>query len=68
MKFFGVVFLISTTLIMLFKKETKNSQEPDDHLCIEDTLSLKQTYKIVWRILCLAPVQKLCLILLTYKV
>lgn len=69
MKFFGVVFLVTTTLVMIFKKETNNSEETDGyHHSIEDSLTLCQTYKIVWRILCLPSVQILGLILITCKV
>lgn len=68
MKFFGIVFLITTTLIMIFKKETDNSSPVSPTKSIEDTLSLKQTYKIVWRILCLPSVQLLGLILITCRV
>lgn len=65
MRFFGVVFLISTVLIMIFKKETINDPQ---HKSLEDTLTLKQTYVIVWRILSLPSVRILGLILFTCRV
>jgi PAT family acetyl-CoA transporter-like MFS transporter 1 len=64
MIFFGVIFIVSTTLVLIFKKE--------ENVVVEDTfeshLSVKDTYKCMWRILWLAPVKKLILILMTVKV
>jgi PAT family acetyl-CoA transporter-like MFS transporter 1 len=63
MNFFGVIFVVSTTIVMLLKKETNNSAES-----LEDDLSIKDTYKIMWRVLKLKPVIKLNIILLTAKI
>lgn len=70
MVFFGIVFLISTTLVMIFKKEVDNSQSETkkQSKSLEDNLSVKQTYGLMWQILWLAPIKSMILILLTVKV
>ena len=64
MQFFGVVFIITTTLVLVFKKE----HDVSTHECLEDSLTLTQTYKLVWKILKLKSVQQLSILLLTFKV
>ena len=64
MQFFGVLFLITTTLVLIFKKEKQCN--PSESL--EDSLTLVQTYKLVWKILKLKSVKELCLLLITFKV
>ncbi len=64
MQFFGALFLVTTTLVMIFKKE----KECDPNESLEDSLTLAQTYKLVWKILKLKSVQQLSLLLLTFKV
>ena len=66
MKFFGAVFLITTTLVLLFKKELPPATDRQQQL--EDTLTVKKTYKIVWEIIKLSSVKKLAIILLTSRV
>ena len=64
MKFFGIVFLITTTLVLIFKKENSDKRETT----LEDSLTLSQTYKLVWEILKIPGVRKLSVLLLTCKV
>ena len=64
MQFFGVVFLITTTFVLIFKRE----KDGDLHESIEDNLTLIQTYKLVWQILKLKSVQVLAIFLMTFKV
>lgn len=63
MVFFGIVFIVSTTLVMIFKKEVNDHVEED-----EEEFTVKETYFQMWKILWLAPVKKLILILMTVKV
>jgi hypothetical protein len=60
MMFFGIIYLITTTLVLFFKKE-------DPSIAEEDELSAIQTYKVIWKILCLRPVQYIIFLFLTYK-
>lgn len=62
MVFFGIVFIVSTTLVMIFKKEVNDHVEED-----EEEFTVKETYFQMWKILWLAPVKKLILILMTVK-
>ncbi len=66
MQFFGVVFILSTTLILLFKKETNSNYEYDE--LTESDMSIQLTFKSLWQILKLAPIQKFLIILFTCKV
>lgn len=65
MKFFGAVFIFSTTLIFILKRERDNS---DEAASVNQNLSISQTFKLLWEILKLSPVQKICLILFTCKI
>lgn len=70
MMFFGFVFIISTTFVMLLKKETEPVEEESskkEH-SIEQDLTVSQTYKLMWQIIWLGPVKLFILILLTVKV
>ena len=71
MIFFGILFIISTTLVLLFKREIERKDsdpsEKKEH-SIEDDLTVKQTYKLMWNILWLAPIKKIILVLMTVKV
>ncbi len=62
MYFFGIVFVVSTTLVLLFKKEI------NQHNSGEEEFTVKETYLQMWKIVWLAPIKKLALILLTVKV
>jgi MFS transporter, PAT family, solute carrier family 33 (acetyl-CoA transportor), member 1 len=89
MYFFGIVFIVATTLVLLFKKEvpevkesdnemkesliindgqSDNEDEEEEEQSIEDDLSVKDAYKLMWRVIWLKPVQHLILILMTVKV
>jgi MFS transporter, PAT family, solute carrier family 33 (acetyl-CoA transportor), member 1 len=61
MIFFGIVFIVVTTLVLFFKKEKV-------YLAEEDELTVFETYKVIWKIVCLRPVQILIALLLTSKV
>lgn len=65
MYFFGIVFLVSTTLVLLFKKEEDTHTNENS---LESKLTVGQTYKLMWKILWLVPVKKMILILMTVKV
>lgn len=65
MFFWGIVFIISTTLVAIFKKDdslkiVENEKEID--------LGIKQSYQLLWEIMKLRPVQIFAVILLTVKV
>jgi len=62
LKFWGVVFLITTTLVALFKHEREERKE-DEHI-----LDIKKSYVTLLQIIQMRPVQMLALILLTAKV
>lgn len=64
MDFFGLVFIVSTTMILLFKKETNQYNEES----IEINLSINDTFKLLLKIINLEPVKKLLLILFTCKI
>ncbi len=64
MRFFGVVYIVSTTLILFFKKEKTLTYEK----YLDNNLSIKTTFKSLLDVLKLKPIQKLIIILLTCKV
>jgi hypothetical protein len=66
MNFFGIVYLITTTFILLFKKEENNHSKIDEVLA--DDYPLIDTYKLIWSILKLKPILKLIFILFTIRV
>ena len=80
MHFFGFLFIVSTTLVMLFKKESSNHDQEEHkdsdkeelienkRINYEDKLSIVSTYKLMWRIVWIPPVKELIIILLTFKV
>jgi PAT family acetyl-CoA transporter-like MFS transporter 1 len=65
MQIVGVLFIITTTLILFYKRErnTQNSSKS-----VEDDLSLKETYKTVWKITQLPAARKLIFILFTFRI
>ena len=63
MNFFGVLFIVSTTLVFFLKKETEDSS--GEH---NEDLSVRETYKQMWKMVFLGPVQTLVIILMTVKV
>lgn len=63
MKFFGLIFVITTTLVVIFKKE--NSTEDIENA---ETYSLSETYKLVFKIATLPAILKLIFVLFTMRV
>jgi PAT family acetyl-CoA transporter-like MFS transporter 1 len=63
MQFFGIVFLITTTLVWIFKREIDNNDEKDKQI----DLSMIDSYKVAWSVLCLKPILKLALILFSTR-
>ncbi|UJR36109.1 hypothetical protein I4U23_028844 [Adineta vaga] len=61
--FWGITFIVSTTLIGFFKREKDQSYDPD-----EPHFGLLETYKILIKVLCLPAVRSTALILLTVKI
>ncbi|XP_050442543.1 acetyl-coenzyme A transporter 1 [Adelges cooleyi] len=59
--FWGVIFMIATTLVAVFKHEK-------DHSLEHDRLNIVQTYKLLGNIMKLPSVKTLSLILLTAKI
>jgi PAT family acetyl-CoA transporter-like MFS transporter 1 len=76
MQFFGYLFVISTTLLMIFKRENDQldatnlpiSNSDIKRINIEDNLSISGTYRLMWKLLSIVPVQQLCIILITVKI
>ena len=62
MYFWGIVFFVTTTLVMLFKRETINMAED------EPEEGIVAAYKTLWRVIRLPSVLSLMGILLTVKV
>ena len=61
LRFWGWVFL-STTLMVAAKREDRRRDD-----AMEGQWTVLQTYRMLWRILRLAPVRAMCLVLLTVK-
>jgi PAT family acetyl-CoA transporter-like MFS transporter 1 len=68
MEFFGVVFIVATTLILLFKKETDQINDNSDVDSLENNLSITLMFRLLYKIIKLVPVQKLLIILFTCKI
>jgi PAT family acetyl-CoA transporter-like MFS transporter 1 len=69
MEFFGVVFIVATTLILLFKKESSEQGTNDnDPNSLENNLSITLMFKFLYKIVKLEPVQKLLIILFTCRI
>lgn len=64
--FWGIVFLISTTFVMIIKKESR--VDGDGKMSDEDELGLWETYQMLYKILKLPAVQLFVLILFTCKI
>jgi PAT family acetyl-CoA transporter-like MFS transporter 1 len=61
--FWGITFLVTTTLVAIFKRERDESQHVEDHV----DLGIKETYGWLWTIITKKPVMILSTILLTVK-
>ena len=64
MTLFGLIFIVSTILILFFKNE-KNGAYYDN---INEDTSIIFTYKSLWNVLKLKPIQTVITFLLTWKV
>lgn len=62
LKFWGVVFLGTTVLIAVFKRE-----KPDDELENNPDYSVKKAYPMLWKVLKLKSIFRFSLVLLTAK-
>ncbi|GIZ02467.1 acetyl-coenzyme A transporter 1 [Caerostris extrusa] len=60
LRIWGIVFFISTSLVLFFKAEKEER--------VSDTLSIKETYFQLYRILCLRNVLQVVALLLTSKI
>ncbi|KDR08429.1 Acetyl-coenzyme A transporter 1 [Zootermopsis nevadensis] len=63
--FWGIVFLLSTTLIAVFKKEYSSTERLIE---AEPYLGVAQTYRLLWNITRLPSIRTTAIILLTSKV
>lgn len=64
LKFWGIVFLITTVLLAIFKKEhSELEKELEEH----PDYGVTKAYPILWKIIKLKPVLKVTLMLLTVK-
>lgn len=62
MYIFGALFIITALVILIFIKEN------DPHKNENERLNLINTYKTIWALLKMKPIQSIALILLTVKV
>lgn len=63
--FWGITFLITTTLVAVFKREKAETQE---HLEENPDYGIAESYSILWKIVRMKPVLLLAAVLLTVKV
>lgn len=61
MIFFGIIFILSTTLILIFKREKSDNNLHMDH-------SITDTFQALWSIVKLRPMRKLIAFLLTLNI
>jgi len=61
MIFFGFLYIATTTIFLLFKEE-----KPADNF--ENELNLAESYGLVWKIICLRPIQLIVLVVLSLRV
>jgi hypothetical protein len=70
--FFGTMFLLTAVLIFVFKNEMSQvhiaEQRKTGFVETETSKSFVESYKVIWKLLCLKPVRELCLILFTSRV
>jgi PAT family acetyl-CoA transporter-like MFS transporter 1 len=67
MVFFGIIFIVSTTLILILKKETNNHLNEDD-LNDKGGLSISSTFCLLGKILQLSCIKKLLFVLITCRI
>lgn len=63
--FWGIVFLITTTLVAVLKKE--NAEYRDTSSKDHDDLNITESYKLLWKIINMRPIKILAAVLLTVK-
>lgn len=71
MYLFGVIFIVTSIFILLFKKEKTNKIEENNKSDLKSAntdLSMLQTYKVLYDISKIKAVRMLALILLTVRV
>ncbi|PAV64318.1 hypothetical protein WR25_25387 [Diploscapter pachys] len=73
--FWGWIFIITTTLVLIFKKEVDNSLEVtkgdssnDEEKDEELEMGIVETYSVLWKILKLKPMIYMLIILMTGKI
>lgn len=67
--FWGVTFIVATTLVAIFKKENDVADEHTEaRYQVEHELNIHESYKVLWDMVRKRPVQILAVILLTVKV
>ena len=68
----GIVFIVSTTLVLLLKREIDHRAEPptvaDEPEALDSDLGVVDAYRLLWKIIRLKPVVQLVCLLLTAKV
>ena len=64
--FWGLLFLVSTTLVWLLKKEKKPLDHSENE--VEENLSIPETYKLLLKIFRLPAIQWTVVVLLTCRV
>jgi hypothetical protein len=64
MKFFGIVYLLTTTLVLVFKTEIDHSDESEQQI----EYNLADSYRVAWSIFLLKPIQKLAILLFSIRV
>ena len=67
MIFFGLVYILNSTCVLFFKQEVYLDETRQDQ-SVEHDLSLFESYKVVWKIVCLKPIHKIILVLFTLRV
>ncbi|TRY96334.1 hypothetical protein DNTS_021832 [Danionella cerebrum] len=66
--FWGIVFMISTTLVAILKKENSRAQHMKKKKSREETQGVMETYKLLFHIIKLPTVFTFCALLLTAKI
>ncbi len=69
MFFFGMVYVATATFVLFFKREISKNEEKEEATSENnESLSLFETYKIAWKIVCLKPIHKLIFCMFTLRV
>jgi MFS transporter, PAT family, solute carrier family 33 (acetyl-CoA transportor), member 1 len=63
--FWGIVFLVTTTLVAFLKRENEETKEQQED---QPEFGVVESYSLLWKIIRMKPVMLLALILLTVKV